>query len=35
MEFLTRSNEALSELPPEVNQVGLTIQKHSSNMPDL
>jgi len=32
MELLTRSNEALSELPPEVNQVGLTIQKHSSNM---
>ncbi len=32
MELLTRSNQALSELPPEVNQVGLTIQKHSSNM---
>jgi HAE1 family hydrophobic/amphiphilic exporter-1 len=32
MEILTRSNEALSELPPEVNQIGLTIQKHSSNM---
>jgi len=32
MELLTRSNEAISELPPEVNQVGLTIQKHSSNM---
>jgi HAE1 family hydrophobic/amphiphilic exporter-1 len=32
MELLTRSNEALSELPPEVNQIGLTIQKHSSNM---
>ena len=32
MELLTRSNEALSELPPEVNQVGLTIKKHSSNM---
>jgi HAE1 family hydrophobic/amphiphilic exporter-1 len=32
MEILTRSNEAISELPPEVNQVGLTIQKHSSNM---
>jgi HAE1 family hydrophobic/amphiphilic exporter-1 len=32
MELLTRSNEVLSELPPEVNQVGLTIQKHSSNM---
>ena len=32
MELLTRSNEALSELPPEVTQVGLTIEKHSSNM---
>jgi len=32
MELLTRSNEALSELPPEVNQVGLTIKKHSANM---
>ncbi len=32
MELLTRSNEALSELPPDVAQVGLTIQKHSSNM---
>ncbi|MGD8293017.1 MAG: multidrug efflux RND transporter permease subunit [Desulfobacterales bacterium] len=32
MELLTRSNQALSELPPEVTQVGLTIQKHSSNM---
>ena len=32
MELLTRSNQALSELPPEVNQIGLTIQKHSSNM---
>ena len=32
MELLTRSNEAISELPPEVTQVGLTIQKHSSNM---
>jgi len=32
MELLTRSNQALSQLPPEVNQVGLTIAKHSSNM---
>jgi HAE1 family hydrophobic/amphiphilic exporter-1 len=32
MELLTRSNQALSELPPEVNQIGLTIQKHSANM---
>jgi len=32
MELLTRSNEAISELPPEVTQVGLTIEKHSSNM---
>jgi HAE1 family hydrophobic/amphiphilic exporter-1 len=32
MEILTRANEALSELPPDVAQVGLTIQKHSSNM---
>jgi HAE1 family hydrophobic/amphiphilic exporter-1 len=32
MELLTRSNQVLSELPPEVNQIGLTIQKHSSNM---
>lgn len=32
MELLTRSNEALCELRPEVNQVGLTIQKHSSKM---
>jgi hydrophobe/amphiphile efflux-1 (HAE1) family protein len=32
MELLTRSNQAVSELPSEVNQVGLTIQKHSSNM---
>jgi HAE1 family hydrophobic/amphiphilic exporter-1 len=27
----TRSNQALSQLPPEVNQVGLTITKQSSN----
>ena len=32
MELLTRSNQAVSELPSEVNQVGLTVQKHSSNM---
>jgi hydrophobe/amphiphile efflux-1 (HAE1) family protein len=32
MEALTRSNQALSQLPPEVNQVGLTITKQSSNM---
>ena len=32
MEALTRSNEALSELPPEVQQVGLTIEKYSTNL---
>jgi len=32
MEALTRSNQALSQLPPEVTQVGLTITKQSSNM---
>ncbi|MDX2417678.1 MAG: multidrug efflux RND transporter permease subunit [Xanthomonadales bacterium] len=32
MEALTRSNQALSQLPPEVNQVGLTISKKSSNI---
>ncbi len=32
MEALTRSNQALSQLPPEVNQVGLTITKQSSNI---
>ncbi len=32
MEALTRSNQALSQLPPEVNQVGLTINKQSSNI---
>lgn len=32
MELLTRSNEALAELPPEVQQVGLTIEKYA---PDL
>ena len=32
VEALTRSNQALSELPPEVNQVGVTITKYSSNL---
>jgi HAE1 family hydrophobic/amphiphilic exporter-1 len=32
MEALTRSNQALSQLPPEVNQVGLTITKQSTNL---
>ncbi len=32
VEALTRSNQATSELPPEVNQVGITITKYSSNM---
>ena len=32
MELLTSSNEALSQLPSEVQQVGLTIEKHSTNM---
>ncbi len=32
MEALTRSNQALSQLPPDVNQVGLTITKQSSNL---
>lgn len=32
MDALTRSNQALSQLPPEVNQVGLTITKQSSNI---
>ena len=32
MEALTRSNQALSQLPPEVNQVGLTITKNSTNI---
>ena len=32
MEALTLSNQALSQLPPEVNQVGLTITKQSSNI---
>ena len=32
MEALTRANEALASLPPEVQQVGLTIQKYSTNL---
>ncbi len=32
VEALTRSNQALSELPPEVQQVGLTIEKYSTNL---
>jgi HAE1 family hydrophobic/amphiphilic exporter-1 len=28
----TRSNQALAELPPEVNQVGVTITKYSTNL---
>ena len=32
MDVLTRSNQALSQLPPEVKQVGLTINKQSSNI---
>ncbi len=32
MEALTRSNQALSELPPDVTQVGLTITKQSTNL---
>jgi hydrophobe/amphiphile efflux-1 (HAE1) family protein len=32
MEALTRSNQALSELPSDVQQVGLTIEKQSTNM---
>lgn len=32
MEALTRANEALAELPPEVQQVGLTIEKYSTNL---
>ena len=31
LEALARSNTALSELPPEVNQIGLDIKKFSSN----
>ncbi|MDX1423818.1 MAG: efflux RND transporter permease subunit, partial [Kiloniellales bacterium] len=32
VEALTRSNQAISQLPSEVQQVGLTIQKYSSNL---
>jgi hydrophobe/amphiphile efflux-1 (HAE1) family protein len=32
VEVLNRSNQALSELPSEVNQVGLTIEKQSTNL---
>ena len=32
MEALTRSNQAISELPTEVQQVGLTIEKYSTNL---
>jgi len=32
VQALTRSNGALSQLPPEVQQVGLTIQKYSTNL---
>ncbi len=32
MEALTRSNQAISELPPEAQQVGLTIEKYSTNL---
>jgi len=32
MDALTRSNQALSELPSEVQQIGLTIKKYSSNL---
>jgi HAE1 family hydrophobic/amphiphilic exporter-1 len=32
MEALTRSNQAISELPPEVTQIGLTIEKYSTNL---
>jgi len=32
MEVLTRANQAMSQLPPEVNKVGLTINKFSTNM---
>ena len=31
LEALARSNQALAELPPEVNQIGLKIKKFSSN----
>ncbi len=32
MEALTRSNQAIAELPSEVQQVGLTIEKYSTNL---
>jgi hydrophobe/amphiphile efflux-1 (HAE1) family protein len=32
MDALTRSNQAISELPSEVQQIGLTIQKYSTNL---
>ena len=32
MDVLTRSNQAMPELPAEVKQVGLTIEKQSTNM---
>ncbi|MDJ0894519.1 MAG: multidrug efflux RND transporter permease subunit [Alphaproteobacteria bacterium] len=32
MEALTRSNQAISQLPPEAQQVGLTIKKYSTNL---
>jgi HAE1 family hydrophobic/amphiphilic exporter-1 len=32
VEALTRSNQALAELPPEVTQVGVTITKYSTNL---
>jgi HAE1 family hydrophobic/amphiphilic exporter-1 len=32
MDALTRSNQAISELPSEVQQIGLTIEKYSSNL---
>jgi len=31
MDALTRSNQAISELPPEVQQIGVTITKYSMN----
>ncbi|MDJ0891630.1 MAG: multidrug efflux RND transporter permease subunit [Gammaproteobacteria bacterium] len=32
MDALTRSNQAISQLPPEAQQVGLTIEKYSTNL---
>ncbi len=32
LEALTRSDQALAQLPPEVNKVGLTIEKFSTNL---